>query len=149
WFERPAELHARVLEADGHFVELDQNTVTDAPVKGDDAETYSSEHVRRAPLPGVSVGAIVEEVQETDEKSPYFAGGEIYRTAFGAGVPVARERLIVDMPAAMSFKDAIYGLPSLVVKRGEENGRRHIEYEQTAIAAEHVSDIQLPTNQPI
>lgn len=149
WFQAPAQLYARVLESNGQFVELDQSTITDAPVKGDDAETYSSEHVRRAPLPGVSVGAIVEEVVETDEKTPYFSGGGLYRTPFGAGVPVARARLTVDLPAAMPFKDAIYGLPSLVVKREEKKGRRHIEYEQTALPAENRSDIVLPTNDPI
>ncbi|MFZ0663403.1 MAG: DUF3857 domain-containing protein [Acidobacteriaceae bacterium] len=148
WNENPAQLHARVLEADGSFVELDQKTITDAPVKGDDAETYSSEHVRRAPLPGVSVGAIVEEVLETDEKTPYFAGGGLYRTYFRTGVPVARERLIVDLPASMPFKDAISGLPSLAVTRKMDHGRRHVVYEQTAMPAAHVSDINLPTNDP-
>lgn len=148
WNEYPAQLHARVLEADGRSVELDQKTITDAPVKGDDAETYSSEHVRRAPLPGVSVGAIVEEVLETDEKAPYFAGGGLYRTYFQTGVPTARERLIVDMPASMPFKDAISGLPSLSVTRKEDHGRRHVEYEQTAMPAAHRSDIHLSTNDP-
>ena len=148
WFEGPAQLHARVLESDGRFVELDQSTITDAPVKGDDPETYSSEHVRRAPLPGVSVGAIVEEVQQTDEKTPYFANGGLYRTAFRTGVPVARERLVVDMPASMPFKDSIIGLPTLAVTRKVADGRRHIVYEQTAIPAAHVSDISLPTNDP-
>src|SRR6185437_9583720 len=148
WFEGPAQLHARVLESDGRFVELDQSTITDAPVKGDDPETYSSEHVRRAPLPGVSVGAIVEEYQETDEKTPYFANGGLYRTAFRTGVPVARERLVVDMPASIPFKDSITGLPTLAVTRKVADGRRHIVYEQTAIPAAHVSDISLPTNDP-
>lgn len=148
WFQEPAQLHARVLETNGQFVELDQKTITDAPIKGNDAETYSSEHVRRAPLPGVSVGAIVEEVQETQEKTPYFAGGGLYRTAFQTGVPVAHERVIVDLPASMPFKDAISGLPTLKVTRTESKGRRHVVYDQTAMPARHVSDIALATNDP-
>ena len=66
WFENAAQLHARVLQPSGTFVELDQKTITDAPVKGDDSETYSSEHERRAPLPGVAVGSIVEETESVD-----------------------------------------------------------------------------------
>ena len=64
------------------MVELDQKTITDAPVKGDDTETFSSEHVRRAPLPGMAVGSIVEETESVDEKIPYFSGGNIYRYTF-------------------------------------------------------------------
>ena len=183
WFEKPADLQARVLEGDGRFVELDQKTVTDAPVKGDDVETYSSEHVRRAPLPGVAVGSIVEEqetitektpyfagggeyrlslihisgvavgsiVEEQEtitEKTPYFAGGGEYRYSFRQGVPVARERMVVDLPMATPFHDAIHLLPGLDVQRSESGGRRHVVYEATALPASHRSDIDLSTNTP-
>src|ERR1700721_2113074 len=30
WYEKPAQLHARVLGSDGRFTELDQKTITDA-----------------------------------------------------------------------------------------------------------------------
>ena len=85
--ESHAELHARVLRADGQFVEMDQKTITDAPVKGDDTEMYSSEHERRAPLPGLEVGSIVEQVTSVQEKTPYFAGGSVYRYRFQSGIP--------------------------------------------------------------
>lgn len=148
WYEDPAQLHARVLQADGHFVELDQKTITDAPIKADDDETFSSEHVRRAPLPGVSVGSIVEEVQDTNEKTPYFTGGGLYRTAFLPDVPVAYERVIVDMPASMPFKETTHNLSTLVVKRDISGGRRHIVYEHGPMPASEKSDIDLPTNDP-
>jgi hypothetical protein len=61
WYENPVQLRARVLQTDGSFVELDQKTITDTPVKKEDSDTFSSRHVRRAPLPAVAVGAIVEE----------------------------------------------------------------------------------------
>ena len=148
WFEKPAQLNARVLESDGRFVELDQATVTDAPVKGDDAETFSSEHVRRAPLPGVAVGSIVEETETIEEKTPYFAGGGEYRYYFRQSAPVARERMVVDLPATMPFHDAIHLLPGLSVVRSESGGRRHVVYEATALPASHASDIDLATNTP-
>jgi hypothetical protein len=148
WFEKPAQLHARILQANGQFVELDQKTVTDAPIKADDDETYSSEHVRRAPLPGVSIGSIVEETETVDEKTPYFPGGGLYRFSFRENVPAARIRMMVDLPSGKPYKDLVQLLPQLAVQRQDAAGRRHIVYEQTAVPAAHGSDINLATNAP-
>jgi hypothetical protein len=148
WFEKPAELHARVLKTDGHFIELDQKTITDAPVKADDSETFSSGHVRRAPLPGVAIGSIVEELETTEEKIPYFKGGSLYSYSFLRNVPTGRERLTVEVPMALSFKDAIHDLPGLTLDRTEANGNRRAVYEATMLPARHDSDIDLPSNTP-
>jgi tetratricopeptide (TPR) repeat protein len=149
WYEKPSQLHARVLQANGSFVELDQKTVTDAPVKADDSETFSSEHVRRAPLPGMAVGSIVEEQETTEEKIPYFAGGGLYRYGFADNVPVTRSRMIVEVPSALPFHDKIDGDPGLKVERTEADGRRRIVYEATNVDALHDSDIDLATNEPV
>jgi tetratricopeptide (TPR) repeat protein len=147
WFENPSQIHARVLQPGGTFVELDQKTITDAPVKADDDETFSSKHVRRAPLPGMAVGSIVEETENLDEKTPYFAEGALYRFAFRENVPVDRERLTVEL-SSVPYKDLTSGLPGLSVSRSEADGIRRIVYESTNIAAEHNADINLSTNAP-
>jgi hypothetical protein len=133
WFEKPAELHARVLRADGQFVEMDQKTITDAPVKGDDTEMYSSEHERRGPLPGLDLGSIVEQVTSVQEKIPYFPGGSVYRYHFQSGIPITLNRLIVELPVAMPFKDRASQLPTLKVDRTENGGIRRVVYEQASI----------------
>jgi len=148
WYENPSQLHARVLQPDGNFVELDQKTVTDAPVKAEDNETFSSRHVRRAPLPGMAIGSIVEEMQTLDGKAPYFSGGALYRFVFSSNVPVGRVRLIVELPSAMPFKELIHELPGLSVIRTEADGMRRVVYEATGLAASHDSDIDLTTNTP-
>ncbi|WP_158819722.1 DUF3857 domain-containing protein [Granulicella sp. S156] len=148
WYEKPVQLHARVLQTDSHFAELDQKTITDAPVKAEDDETFSSAHVRRAPLPGISVGAIIEETEAVEEKTPYFTGGSLYHFAFRQNVPMARSRVIVDLPSTLPYKDAVHHLPTLAINRSEVSGRRHIVYELTSIPALHGSDIDLETNTP-
>ena len=148
WFEKPSQLHARVLQTDGRFAELDQKTVTDAPIKAEDEETFSSEHVRRAPLPGVNVGSIVEQMEEVDEKTPYFAGGGIYRFYFRENVPMGHVRVVVDLPSTSPFKELVHNLPGLAVDRSEANGRRHVVYESGLQPAAHNSDIDLATNEP-
>ena len=82
WYEKPAQINARVLQPNGSFVELDQKTITDAPVKAEDDVTFSSAHVRRAPLPGMAIGSIIEEQEITEEKVPYFSAGALYRLSF-------------------------------------------------------------------
>jgi tetratricopeptide (TPR) repeat protein len=127
---------------------LDQKTITDAPVKAEDNETFSSRHLRRAPLPGIAVGAIVEEVHEIEEKTPYFSGGSAYRFIFRENVPIGRARLVVELPAAMTYKEQIHELPGLSVIRSEVNGTKRIVYEATGLTAWHDYDIDLATNAP-
>jgi len=148
WYENPAQLNARVLQPTGTFAELDQKTITDAPVKGDDTETFSSEHVRRAPLPGMAVGSIVEETEVVDEKLPYFSGGSIYRYSFRWNVPVARSRLVVELPSSMPYKDLIHHDPGLTINHTDAGGTRRQVYEGINLPAHHDSDIDLATSTP-
>ena len=148
WFEQPAQLHARVLQADGHFVELEQKTITDAPVKADDSETFSSQHLRRAPLPGVAIGAIIEEVDEIDEKIPYFAAGGLYRSYFRRGVPVAEARVFVDIPRSLPFKEVTHNLAGLARDSNSDQDRQHLTYVLKNIAPSVQSDIDLSSNEP-
>jgi tetratricopeptide (TPR) repeat protein len=148
WYENPTQIHARVLQPTGVFTELDQKTITDAPVRAEDDETFSSQHVRRAPLPGMAVGAIVEELETVEEKIPYFSGGSLHRFVFRENVPVGRTRLVVELPSSVPYKDLIHELPGLSISKSESDGTRRMVYEAIGLAAEHDSDIDLATNTP-
>src|SRR5580658_438700 len=148
WVDKPAELRARVLQPDGKVAELDQKTITDAPVKAEDAETFSSEHTRRAPLPGVSVGAIVEEMETLEEKTPYFTAGTNRMFFFQGNQPVAEARLVVETPADKPYREVVRGLPAVVEQKTEANGVRRVVYVAKNMSAAHPSDIDLWTNDP-
>jgi tetratricopeptide (TPR) repeat protein len=145
WYQSPSQLHARVLPREGAFVELDQKTITDAPVNSGEDDTYSSEHIRKAPLPGLAVGSIVEEVVSTEDKHAYFAGGGVYRYPFTNSAPTERERVTVEIPASMPFAEHTENLPQLSVTRSESNGIRRIVYEQGRQPATIDGDINLPS----
>ena len=148
WYEKPSQIHARVLQPNGTYAELDQKTVTDAPVKAEDDETFSSEHVRRAPLPGMAIGSIVEEQEIVEEKTPYFPGAGLYRFGFQENVPVRLTKLIVETPAGVPFHEKLHNLPGVVIERKELGGKRLVVYKATSIDPSHDSDIDLATNEP-
>ncbi len=148
WVDKPAELHARVLEPDGKFAELDQKTITDAPVKAEDAETFSSEHTRRAPLPGMTTGAIVEETETLDEKTAYFTAGMNRVFFFQSNEPIAEARLVVETPADKPYRDAVHGVAGMLEEKTETNGVRRAVYVAKNLAAAHAADIELWTNEP-
>ncbi len=149
WVDKPADLRARVLQSDGKFAELDQKTITDAPVKAEDSETFSSEHTSRAPLPGMSVGAIVEEMETREEKTPYFAAGMNRVFSFQANQPIAEVRLVVETPADKPYRDAVHGVPGVLEQKTEANGVRRVVYVAKNMPASHASDIDLWTNEPM
>lgn len=149
WYEKPADLRARVMQADGKFAELDQKTITDAPIKESegDSSTYSSEHTRRAPLPGVKPGAIVEEVEISEEKLPYFAGGVNYRYFLSQNNPVREARLTVETPSSKPFHDVLVGLPGLTPERTEANGTRTVQYVAWNLPSLVDEDIDLKSDE--
>lgn len=143
WHQNPSQLHARVLQPDGSFVELDQKTVTDAPLNASESDTYTSARQRKGPLPGLGVGSIVEEVVSVDEKKPYFTAGGAYRYNFWTGVPVERERVVVEMPVSVPFTERLAFVPHLSVQKTEEAGLRRVVYEMPHQAAAVGDDIDL------
>ena len=80
-------------EPGGKVSQLDQKTVTDGPASEEDEDVYTDARIRKAPLPGLTAGAIVEEETVIEDKSPLFSGGGVYRDFFGRTVPVVLNEL--------------------------------------------------------
>ena len=147
WYQNQPEIHARVIQPDGKVSELDQKTVTDGPASAQDEGTYSDARVRKAPLPGLTVGAIVEEEAFVQDKAPFFTGGGIYRRYFSRSVPVVRSQLLIDVPTSLSFKFLTHLLPQLVVSDQKQDGIRHLSFDQAYQPAHVNGDINLATHQ--
>lgn len=143
WYQNPSQINARVLQNDGTFTTLDQKTITDAPLSSENAESYTSTRIRKAPLPGTSLGSIVEQVVSVAEKQPYFADGSVFRYVFANGAFTQREKLVVELPSSMPFRDTISNLPQLAVTHSDTGGMRRVVYEQAQRPAVVYSDIEL------
>ena len=98
WYQSQPEIQARVIASDGKVSLLDQKTVTDGPANADSEDTYTDARVRKAPLPAMVVGAIVEEDTTVTDKLPFFSGGGVYEDSFSRGVPIVHSELVIDTP---------------------------------------------------
>ena len=146
WYQNEPQIHARVIQPSGAVSELDQKTVTDGPASAQDEGTYSDARVRKAPLPGLTVGAIVEEEQVLEDKAPFFAGGGVYRRYFQRNVPVVRAELLVEAPKELKLEYRVHLLPQIAVSKEEQGGVRRLKFDQGYLPARVNSDINLPTH---
>jgi len=146
WYQKRPEIHARVIQSDGKVSELDQKTISDAPANGSEDATYTDARIRRAPLPGLSIGAIVEEETVLEDKSPFFSGGGVYRDFFSRTVPVVRSELVVDAASELKMLYRAHLLPGVAVTDQDQAGVRHLKFVQGYLAARQNSDIDLATH---
>jgi tetratricopeptide (TPR) repeat protein len=148
FYQKEPTIRARVIRPGGSVAELDAKTITDVPARNEGDGTYSDERIHKAPLPGLSVGAIVESETIRIDKEPFFNGGGVYRFFPQREVPVMRTRFIVEAPAALPLQYRVGLLPGIAVKDESAAGTRRLVFDQGYLAAEINSDIHLATRVP-
>lgn len=146
WYQNQPEIRARVIAPDGKVSTLDPKTITEGPANEDSQDTYTDERVRKAPLPGMTVGAIVEEETTVPDKQPFFSGGGVYRDVFSRGVPVIHSELLIDAPEKTRLQYRIHLLPAVKTTDTVTNGIRHLSFVQEYLKPRADSDITLPTH---
>jgi tetratricopeptide (TPR) repeat protein len=149
WYQERPSIKARVIGTDGKVSELDAKTLTDVPAKNESEDTFSDSRIYKGPLPGVAVGSIVEEETVVTDKSPFFAGGGIYRTYFSRAVPLVRSRLVVVAPEGVELKTKAHSLPDSTAPQIEAHGTNRTYVWDLSTVPESVnSDIALATDKP-
>jgi transglutaminase-like putative cysteine protease len=149
WLGKRPVLRARVITPDFVVHELDENTVTEAPVAEGDARLFSDARLIRAPLPAIAPGAIVEEELRTEEKAAFEGAGLVERVYFGSSVPVQHSRLTVEFPAEMPLRYDLHLLPDMKPQRSEDQGRVRIVFDHGAAEAIDEVEPNTPYDDPI
>lgn len=147
WFEDKPEIHARVIAPDGTVSELDQKTVADGPANENDEETYTDARIRKAPLPGLKVGSIVEQEIRVADKQPFFSGGGVYRDYFSRPVPIVREELIVSVPAQSHLQYRVHSMPGVKIADATQAGVRTLRFDEPYQTGYSRGDIELATHE--
>jgi transglutaminase-like putative cysteine protease/tetratricopeptide (TPR) repeat protein len=146
WFQNMPEIHARVIDPDGKVSELDQKTVADGPANEDDAETYTDARIRKAPLPGLKVGSMVEQEIRIVDKQPFFSGGGVYRDDFSRPVPIVREQLTISAPTQRLLQYRVHAMPEVKVSDSAHDAVRTLSFDEPYQASHADGDIDLPTH---
>lgn len=117
WHEGKPELRARVITPDGAVHWLEAKTIADSPAEEYDQAIFSDRRVVRAPLPGVSVGAVVEYEVMVRENSPLLDIGEVRRVAIYDSVPIQRFKLSLSAAKNIPLQVVSKLIPDTAIRR--------------------------------
>ena len=147
WYQNRPEIHARVIDADGKVSELDQKTIADGPASEQEDETYTDARIRKAPLPGLKVGSIVEEETVVADKQPFFPGGGVYRDYFSRPVPIVRSELLVDAPREAHLEYRVHLMPEVKIADTTQDGVRNLKFDEGYQSGRGNGDIELASHE--
>lgn len=129
WYQERPEIRARVIEPGGTVRWLDPATVAEVPLEETAPDVLSDSLELRAPLPGVTVGAVVEEQVVTRERVPVFEAGVSASLVVGFSVPSQGTRLVLDAPASLPLAWRTQLLDGREPHREEADGRVRLTFE--------------------
>ncbi len=110
WHQARPEIRARVVSPSGEASDLDPRTLGEQVVGDRDGEVWSERRVLSGPLPGVVVGAIVEEVATVRETAPLFDGGVVHRFWMAQANPIRLSRLRIEAPESLPLRWVAHGI---------------------------------------
>ena len=140
WYQRKPWLGARVIGPDGREHNLDPATVVEESIPSENQEILTDQKRLRAPLPGVAVGATVEEWSEVVDEEPLFAAGVVQRVNMGHWVPMLDRHIRVSAPQDLPLRWAADALEGLKPEVRKANGRVFWEFRPGP--GEPVEDIE-------
>jgi tetratricopeptide (TPR) repeat protein len=140
WYQERPELRAIVVTPDGAEHILSGETIDDSPASESSQNIYSDIRKVRAPLPALTVGAVVEQEIVIREKAPYFPAGSTHHFYFGNGVRELNARLVLEYPAKLQVRHVSHLLPDAKFISCEKEGRVRITMETGPMEA--IEDIE-------
>jgi transglutaminase-like putative cysteine protease/tetratricopeptide (TPR) repeat protein len=146
WNEEKPEIRARVIDPGGKEHWLDPKTVQDAPAYRPSPDIYSDRRSLSAPLPAVSVGALVEIETVSKETRPFFDKGSTSHFYFGTDVPIRKARLVVEAPISLPVRFVTHLLPALVPTHEKWQARQRWTYESGPLPSREASEPSLPSD---
>jgi transglutaminase-like putative cysteine protease/tetratricopeptide (TPR) repeat protein len=127
WYEKQPQIEARVRGPKGRRYRLDPKVVEIGSAAARH-KILSSRRRLRAPLPGMTPGAIVDLTVRASQHRLVSQGGDVQSIWLTPTVPTLATRITITAPPHLYLKHAIKGLDLKPASDTLQNGRRRVVY---------------------
>jgi tetratricopeptide (TPR) repeat protein len=142
WYQERPTIQARVITKDGTVHQLDASALIESAAPEESLDIFSDNRVIRAPLPGVAVGSVVEQLITYRSKESLYDRASSDLFFFGSFIPVHRARFVVDAPAELAVK--FVNQAHIEPTKTEADGRQHYVFEAGPFAPKEDAEWDLP-----
>lgn len=144
WYQERPRVRARISNPDGKVHLLQAKDILETSPGDDEEKTYSDDRVLSAPLPGVTVGSVVEEEIVGRDHQPYTPEGAFEGIQVAPGYVYGRLRIVVDVPEGFPFVFQARLLPPVKEKRETAGGRVRRTWEWDNLEPHGETETGLP-----
>jgi tetratricopeptide (TPR) repeat protein/transglutaminase-like putative cysteine protease len=146
WYQERPTVEARVIAPDGKVSTLDPKTLSDAPVHRDTPDTYNDDREYQGPLPGLTPGAIVEELIVVKDTTAFFNAGSVYREYFDRPFPVVTTRMVVEAPESLGVHYKVRKMPDMEAQKETKDGQVTLTFEKGNMDPSDPLEVNLPSD---
>ena len=147
WYQQRPAIRARVVGRDGDISLLDLATLSESAVTSSAIDIFSDRRQVEAPLPSLSVGAIVEEEAIIRDVEPLFRAGVHSRIGLDSHSLTWSGSVSIEWPASLPLQYRRYGLDNASVEEAATDTGTRVTIRHGPLAAFEWS-VGLPFDHP-
>ena len=144
WHQDRPEIRARVIGPQGSVHPLDPSTLVEVAMSEVESNVYDDRRLLEAPLPGLRLGALVEEVVIVRDTRPFFAAGTTGVDYLIDNQPIHRGRLTLDAPISLPLRYGVR-LAKIEPRRTLEGGRVRLDFDYGPTEPAEPVEVGLPS----
>lgn len=144
WFQDRPELTATVTTPDGQKVSLDPSTISAGPAQTYSEQVFSDAQVVRAPLPALTVGAVVEEIVTVRSTKP-LPWAQVHMEGLQGPIKRGVQEIVIETPEKMAIHYLVDGLAE-PAKEEVVGGRRRVRWAADSLPALDFPETGLPSD---
>ncbi|NOZ14084.1 MAG: DUF3857 domain-containing protein [Acidobacteria bacterium] len=149
WHENRPEIHVRVISPDGKEHILKQSNIIENSSGNADVKMYSDNKVLRAPLPALSIGAVVLEEVTTSEHTPLFDAGTAHIVFLTEPVHMEHLQVDISLPKRSPFQYKVFKLENLKPAVTKKDGIITYCFDRKNVAEDPEVDSNVPIDIPV